>query len=399
MSSDEAAFFFTIDWWAFWLVLGGVSLFGFYTFYFQKQTNQPGLFYTQLKDLDIFPKNYKVRLAFLPNTLKVTALLFLLLAFTRPTFHIKENPLDQGEELSDQEDQSQELEIPVEGIALYFVLDQSSSMREEVSFVKNKKRFKGSRLDLLKRFTVDFIQASQNKAFSNKRRDLVGLLTFARVVQVHTPLTLDYQEIVRKLVDLETVEYQDQDGTALGYAIYRTANIIDATRRFAKELKAEGKPSYSIKNSVIVLVTDGFHNPNPMDQGHRYRQIELLEAARFSQEKNIRLYIINIEPAIEYERFSQHKQRLQKAAEITGGQFYVADEMQTLKKIYNHIGQLEKSQFVRHYQVGKEDHEQLMDQELSHYHKKELFPYLIFASMGLILFSYGLQTLVIRQVP
>ena len=73
------------------------------------------------------------------------------------------------------------------------------------------------------------------------------MVTFARAAHVRVPLTLDHSLILKELSNLHVVTKSDEDGTSMGYAIFKTANLIVETRHFAENLIAKGKPASKSK--------------------------------------------------------------------------------------------------------------------------------------------------------
>ncbi len=202
-----------------------------------------------------------------------------------------------------------------EGQAIYLVLDQSGSME-------------GSKIDSLKRVAQEFIVS--------RPTDLLGIVAFARAAQVVSPLTLDHALVLDGLQKIKIVKDPEQNGTAIGYAIYKTANLIAATRQFS-----EGR--YRLKGAVMVLVTDGLQDPNALDNNNPLRNQDIPEAAAFAKQQNIHLYIINIEPNMALDQYSAHRNQMRKAAESTGGKFYLADNPDILSEVFSSINKLEKT--------------------------------------------------------
>lgn len=272
------------------------------------------LYYSRVSDLQFPKESWRVRLAHLPQTLLVIALALFLLALLDPRI---EMPLATVQNHGITRVQ------PTEGIAIYLLLDQSGSMSQ------NRK------METLKEATRAFISSREN--------DLIGLITFARYARVLSPLTLDRQALLKQLDDITVVTDPSQDGTDIGYTLFKTVNLIAATRHFAKQLAAEHKTAYTIKNAIMVLVTDGFQSPNPLDKGHWLRTMGMEEAAEYAQANHVRLYLINIEPLLGQEEFAPHRHLLEKITHLTGGKFFLSASPSDIEQIYDQINQLEKS--------------------------------------------------------
>lgn len=327
----------------------------------------------------------KQNYAKLPRKLLYAALAFFALAFIDPHYFVEKPP----EEKKDAP--LQKVNIPSEGIAIYLVLDQSGSMSGEV----RARRETITKMDLLKRVTKDFVLGNQKQGLQGRPQDMMGLVTFARGAQVLAPLTLDHQAIVDHLNKLQYTTDINLDGTAIGYAIYKTANLIAATRHYAQELEGEGKPAYTIKNSIMILVTDGLQAPNPLDKDKEFRNVELLDAATYAKEQGVKLYIINVEPRIASKEFSAHRSIMKKITELTGGKFYMVDNNINLARIYSEIDQLEKSTLPLESQYITPP--KSMQPHL--YQRVSFYPYLVALGMGCALLAIFLETRVLRRVP
>jgi len=270
--------------------------------------------------------SWKMRFLFLPTKLHYIAVGSLMLAFIDPHLRFPRSPDAFVPPTT----------IPTEGIGIYLVLDQSGSMIEPIVTTENGQRETLSKIDFLKQVTEQFIQKHSS--------DLMGIVSFARTSHVLAPLTLDQETLLSTLQSLQVVENPDEDGTAMGYAIFKTAHLIAATRHFAQELRQEGKPAYDMKNAIIVVVTDGLQNPSVLDRGNRLRTIELDEAAAYTKEENIRLYVVNIDSRLSGADFAPQRRQLQAVTTSTGGDFYLVSQSQNLSSIYQAIDQLEKGE-------------------------------------------------------
>ncbi|MCE2982772.1 MAG: VWA domain-containing protein [Parachlamydia sp.] len=261
----------------------------------------------------------KLKLSRLPLYLYRSALLLLSLAFIDPHFIQPEESLNTKKTVK---------EIPKEGSAIYLLLDRSGSMQEEAASGQTK-------MDLLKKMTAQFIR--------ERTQDLMGLIAFARVPQVLAPLTLDQAALLEKLNDIHTASDPEENGTAIGYAIFKTAKLIAAARHYSQELQSHGKPTYEIKNAVMIVVTDGFQDPSRLDYGNRLRTIELDEAAAYAKSEGIHLYVINLDPRFGLADFAPHRKQMKDIAEATGGQLYLISKGDDLKQVFQTIDRLEKT--------------------------------------------------------
>lgn len=271
---------------------------------------------------------------------------------------------------------------PVEGIAIYLVLDKSGSMAQEVSTPgQSGRKDVTTKLALMKEVTSQFI--------NERASDLIGVVAFARQADVLSPLTLDHGSVEEALAGIEQIPNKEMDGTAIGYAIYKTVSLIDANRTFMTEKKENTRSAYEVKNNVIILVTDGLQDPNPLDQGNRLRTIGLDEAAKYAEEKGVKLYIINVEPRLATERYAAQRRQLERITELTGGRFYIVDSSKSLQKVYTDINQLEKSLLPN---LSKELLPEL-------FKRRSFAPWLIACGLAALIAGVICKTLIFRRVP
>ncbi len=337
---------------------------------------QPSLAFSRLKDLQ--QSSWRSRLVPYPSKLHLAALICLMIAFIDP--HLLFPKSSSLMKLS-----HPYREIPTEGLAMYLVLDQSGSMGESVVATgKNNLKESIPKIDLLKQVTRQFI--------IDHPSDMMGLVSFARVPRVLVPLTLDQDTLLKQLDQIQVAKNLDNDGTAIGYAIYKTANLIAATRHFAEDLRQGGKPPFTIKSAVIIVVTDGFQDPNRLDYGNRLRTMELDDAAAYAKSQNIHLYVINIDPSFSSAQFAPHRRQLTSITAQTGGGFYMVTDNQELKDIYASIDRLEKGTVSREASLHGLD-------EKSAYARFSLYPFFILLGLGCLLAALFLDAFILKTVP
>lgn len=379
-----------------------------YFVYFKKnQQNKPSILFSDLSSLEGHEKSFKQKWMFLPHLLKNITFALFIMAMANPTILIPivQDSAGKLKKLKSEHKENKvedDVHLPTEGIAIYFVLDQSGSMREEMGyhdgFIKGQKRV--SRIDALKDITAKFIKGNSKLGLDGRASDLIGITAFARVPKILVPLTLDREQIDYELSNLAPVKYVEEEGTAIGYAIYKTAHTIAATEHFAKQIKQEHRPSYNIQNTIMILVTDGFQYPNHKDRSNPLRNMGVLEASGFAKEKGIRLYIIDVEPALDHPQYAHQKQELKNSAELTGGQFFLVSDVNQLQRIYKVIDQVEKAK-----QVDPTKRKMLVEEEADqekvtpHYNHKPLFPILIAIGLALLLMAFILETTLLKKVP
>lgn len=367
------------------LAISIIALAGVYFLWRRAQSfAKPSLLFSAIDPSLISKQKRKTRFANLPYQMNLAALLLFLIAFTDPHFFIpKKHPLSPGIENKDA--------IPTEGIAIYLLLDQSGSMAQEVTATVEGKRVKIRKADLLKQVTREFIEGNPSANLEGRPNDLMGLVTFARVPEVLSPLTLDHKAILNELSKIQVVKKTEEDGTAMGYAIFKTANMIAATKHYAAELAQKGNPSYDMKSAIIILVTDGLQDPSLLDKDSRLRNMRLEEAATYAKENGVRLYLINIDPTIYSEEFAPQRRQMEAITQLTGGRLYIVNDPGEISQIYADIDHLEKSVLPQE-GISKEKQPRL-------YHRLSFYPYLIACGMLLLLIAVLLDTTVLRKAP
>lgn len=353
-------------------VLLGLILVGLLCKIMLPQFASPYLYFSNLSSLRLNrPPTGKELFLKLPSMLFLGALLLFALAFINPSYIIPKK-----------EEAAQAIhELPKEGIGIYLILDNSGSMAEKTaSMDEGGIRRAVSKIDLLKTVTRQFIK--------ERSSDLIGLIAFARVPKVLSPLTLNKNNLLHQLDSLKVVKSQEEDGTAMGYAIFKTAHLIAATRHFAQEVNKNEKAAYDMKSAIMIVVTDGLQDPNNLDKGNRLRTLELEEAATYAKSQNIKLYIINVDTRFAgMENFAPHRRLMEKITQMTGGQFFLVNDHEDLSKIYGTIDKLEKGTLY-----GMQPEKQSVQ------HK---YLYQFFIALGLILFlsAIALESTYLRQAP
>jgi Ca-activated chloride channel family protein len=271
------------------------------------------------------------------------ALLLLLAALARPQ-------LGEGQ-----------AKVRASGIDIVLALDLSGSMAAEDFELKGEPV---NRLVIAKDVVQQFVRKRAN--------DRIGMVAFAGRAYIATPLTLDHEFLLQNLerLNLNTLE----DGTAIGSAIAAAANRL-------RDIQAKSK--------IIVLMTDGQNNAG---------KVPPVTAAEAAQALGARIYTIGVgtkgvarvpymnvfgQKAYMDQKVDIDEETLAKVANMTGGKYFRAENTEGLRKIYEEIDKLEKTEVeVKKYQ-----------------RYRELFPWFVLAGLSLLLLEIILSNTVWRRLP
>jgi Ca-activated chloride channel family protein len=262
-----------------------------------------GLRFASLAAAQMSGRTWRMRLRPLQNILRMVALALLVLGLARP-----------------QSVQAREV-IHGEGVDIALALDISGSMASLDFQPQN-------RLAAAKDVISDFV--------AERPYDQIGLVVFASNAFNQSPLTVDHNVLDRMLGQTKlATELGIEDGTAIGMGLANAANMVaDA----------------DAKSKVVILLTDGVNNAG---------QIDPLTAADAAKTLGIKVYTIGMGktgqvpvPAqdmfgreqIVMKESSLDEATLQGIADKTGGRYYRAEDVDGLRKIYDEINTLEKSE-------------------------------------------------------
>lgn len=231
--------------------------------------------------------------------LRTLALIFLIIAMSRPQWALQEE------------------NINADGIDIIMAMDLSSSMLAQ--------DFTPDRLEVSKKVASDFV---------NKRKfDRLGLVVFAGEAFTMCPLTTDHNVVKGFLSQLNAGQLKD--GTAIGMGLATAVNRL-------KESESKSK--------VVILLTDGVNN-----EGY----IKPLTAAEIAREFGIKVYTIGVGSTGDalspisrtndgryifgLARVEIDEELLQEISNMTGGTYYRATNEEVLQQVYAEIDQLEKT--------------------------------------------------------
>ncbi len=278
----------------------------------------------------------------LPYIIRFLAMTLLIIALARP---------QEGHKST---------EILSVGVDIMLALDTSGSMRA-LDFIEEEKRI--TRLTVVKGVVSEFIE--------NRPTDRIGMVVFGEQAYTQCPLTLDQGILQSFLSKLEIGMAGDSTaiGSAIGIAVKRLKDLDSASK-------------------VIILLTDGRNNAGSLVP---------LQAAQTAKTFGIKIHTIGVgtqgkAPFLVNSIFGQRyvyqevdidETTLTEISKITGGQYFRATDLESLKNIYNQIDEMEKSEV----------------KVIDHSEYKELFHYFLVPSLMLLLLEIGLSNTLLRRIP
>jgi Ca-activated chloride channel family protein len=197
-------------------------------------------------------------------------------------------------------------------------------------------------------------------------------VVFAGQAYTQCPLTLDYGILMNFLDQIRVGMIED--GTAIGMGLATAVNRLRSSEA---------------KSKVIILLSDGQNNRGEIDP---------LTAAQMAQAFDIKAYTIGagtrgvalypVEDPFFGRRYQPmqvniDEETLQQIALTTGGKYFRATDRRSLESIYGEINGLEKTE--------------IKVKEYTRY--SELFYYLVFGALALIMAEIGLANTRFRKIP
>ncbi|MBF0112137.1 MAG: VWA domain-containing protein [Desulfamplus sp.] len=235
--------------------------------------------------------------------LKYAALVLMVVALARPQWGTKK------------------IDVTTEGINIILALDLSESMAA-LDFSSKGKII--NRLDAVREVISDFIM--------NRTGDRIGMVVFGSQAFTQLPLTRDYNTIgfVLDKLKIGAAGPATAIGDAVGISIKRLEDIKS-------------------RSNIIILLTDGSSNSGELTPE---------TAAAIAAEQEVKIYTIGVgkegkapflvnDPIFGqryvYQRVEIDHETLKKMADMTKGAFFHAEDVDSLKKIYKMIDELEKT--------------------------------------------------------
>lgn len=314
----------------FLLLLGIIPIL---VFLMLKRASRGALLFSSNHAVSSLPKSVRVRIAFMPNVLRVLAVFSIVVGLARPVLGHAERATSSR------------------GIAIEMVIDRSGSMRSAMQYKGQTE----SRLAVVKQVFRSFVNGD-GRRLAGRPNDLIGLVTFARYADTICPLTLDHRTLDAFLKQIHLPVDPALDGTAIGDGIALAAAHL---KELGTNLGGATGKRYHVQSKVIILLTDGQNN---------FGRLSPTKAAELAKRWGIRVYTIGIGspsrsvtvntilgPQTVPAQSSVNSSILKKIARTTGGTFQVATSGTSLEAVYHTIDRLQKSTIKSYEQVRWRD--------------------------------------------
>jgi Ca-activated chloride channel family protein len=217
------------------------------------------------------------------------------------------------------------------GRDIVLVIDTSGSMQQGRFDMKNLSK---NKFDVVKEVASDFVL--------RRKDDRIGLITFADVAFVSSPLTFE-KKFLAKIINMQRLGIAGQK-TAINDALVQAYAMLERS---------------ASKSKIVILLTDGVDNMS---------KVSVDEVSNLISMSDIKLYTIGIGSTRDYDGRS-----LKAFAKVGGGEAFSATNSKMLHEIYSKIDTLE---------VTKIDDKKIIQQNY-------LFFYPLFiAILSLMLFIY-----------
>jgi Ca-activated chloride channel family protein len=217
------------------------------------------------------------------------------------------------------------------GRDIVLVIDTSGSMQQGRFDMQNLSK---NKFDVVKEVASDFVLRRED--------DRIGLITFADVAFVSSPLTFE-KEFLAKIINMQRLGIAGQK-TAINDALVQAYAMLDRSQS---------------KSKIVILLTDGIDNMS---------KVSVADVSNLIAISDIKLYTIGIGATRDYVGRS-----LEAFAKAGEGEAFAATNSKMLHEIYSKIDALE---------VTKIDDKKV----IQHIY---LYPYPLFlAILSLLLFIY-----------
>ncbi|HIK92607.1 MAG TPA: VWA domain-containing protein [Planctomycetes bacterium] len=292
----------------------------------RRRREQPAALYSSVELLKLLPITFAQRVRRVLPGVKAMGLILIIAALARPQL---------GQE---------EFRIRTEGIAVQMCIDRSGSM-QALDFPVDGQQV--DRLTAVKSVFHDFVAG--NDDFDGRPDDLIGLVAFGGFATALCPLTLDHGALLEVLQSVEIPKpIRDDQGRIINERLLQEEQataIGDALALAVDRLK-----DLDSKSKVIVLLSDGENTAGVITPE---------DAADAAAQFGIKIYAVGVgttgmapypgvdifgRSVLQAQRVRLDEVTLKLLAEKTGGQYFNAQDTESLKRVYAEIDQLEKTE-------------------------------------------------------
>ncbi len=187
------------------------------------------------------------------------------------------------------------------GRDIVLIVDTSESMKQQGFDATNRAK---NKFDVVKEVAADFVSKREN--------DRIGLITFADIAFVASPLTFE-TEFLEKIIGMQRLGIAGRR-TAINDALVQSYSMLEKSKA---------------KSKIVILLTDGIDNMS---------QITTDEVKSLVSKSNVKLYTIGVGTERDFDGAY-----LKSLAEAGKGKAFGARNSAMLSKIYDEIDRLEVS--------------------------------------------------------
>ena len=271
-------------------------------------------------------KTYVMRL---PKILGFVAVLFAILAFSRPQSSYHES------------------EVSYQGREIILCIDTSFSMT-------------GEAMEKIRDIAKDFIR--------KRTHDMIGITMYGTDAVVVVLPTWE-TELLEK--SLDRIKPHDVGvRTAIGEGLFtsilalierdmgqvfeinklrKSMNRVEGLGKYALDFAKMVQGRGTMKNKVIILFTDGIYNVG----------IKPSRPLRFIKRLGVKVHVVSVpasaETGVEHEQAAERTASLRKGVESTGGKLFEAENYEEVEQFYSEIDKIEKEKIIMETVVKKKD--------------------------------------------
>ncbi len=271
-------------------------------------------------------KSYVMRL---PKILGFIAVLFAILAFSRPQSSYHES------------------EVSYQGREIILCIDTSFSMT-------------GEAMEKIRDIAKDFIR--------KRTHDMIGITMYGTDAVVVVLPTWE-TELLEKSLD-RIIPHDVGVRTAIGEGLFtsilalierdmgqvfeikklrKSINRVEGLGKYALDFAKMVQGRGTMKNKVIILFTDGIYNVG----------IKPSRPLRFIKRLGVKVHVVSVpasaETGVEHEQAAERTASLKKGVESTGGKLFEAENYEEVEQFYEEIDKIEKEKIIMETVVKKKD--------------------------------------------